>query len=71
MIYVFYIFRYRFGEKRAINIYSDIIKTILRVQTFVSIMDNSRTSSEQKFNENIVKITDQTMRINLENELRW
>jgi hypothetical protein len=65
------IFRYRFGEKCAINIYSAIIKIILRVQSFVSIMDNSRTSSEQKFNENIVKITDQTMRINLENELRW
>ncbi len=62
-------FRYRFGEERAMHIFSDIIKTILRVQTVVFAMHNSKASSEQKFNENVAKITDKTLQLSLEDEL--
>jgi hypothetical protein len=63
------LFRHRFGEERAIHIFSNIIKTILRVQTVVFVMDSSKTSSEQKFNENVAKITDKTLQLSLEDEL--
>jgi hypothetical protein len=63
------LFRHRFGEERAMHLFSDIVKTILRVQVLVFAMKNSEASFERKFDENIVKITDQTLRLNLENEL--
>ncbi len=62
------LFRYRFGEQRAIYVFSAIIKTILRVQYFVFFMDHTETSSEHKFEETIGKVTDQTLQLNLGNE---
>ena len=61
------LFRYRFGEDHARHLYCEIIKSILRVQTFVSVMDNSTTPSERKFDQNITGIIDRTRTLNLEN----
>jgi len=67
--YYFLFLSYQFGEERTIHLFSDIIGIILQVQFFVCAIENSKVSSEQKFYENITKITDETLRLNLENQL--
>jgi len=62
------LFRYRFGEQHTIYLFSEIIRTILHVQIVVSAVDNSEAPSERKLDENIAKITDQTVRLDLEND---
>ncbi len=65
--YVLFLFRHQFGEQRAIPLFSDIIKTILRVQVFVFSMENSKTSFEQKLYDNLVKSIDETLQFNNHN----
>ena len=48
-----FLFRQRFGEPRAIDLFSSMIKTVLRVQLLAAALDNSELFPERRFNDNM------------------